>query len=278
MAQSAKVAPLPSEAYQYAAEKGLGVPLKEYKARFLPEIILLSFIIVLAVAIVVVGSVQSVALFNMHPQNATILLFLVVGLLITFGVYFHPTFLTRSMKRITQWRRIRVYTCTDGLLWLTRKTQHGARWDEVVIVMQVIISKNNAYQVSPPIVMVTAKRVGYTINRYFLDAAELGTTIIQETSRYLLPKFTARYQEGETVTFGKLGLDQQGLLWESAQLPWSQVQAIKVAQGTIEIIASDAQSDKLTTWRKINPLALPNSMLFLSLVETILKQKQQSAA
>lgn len=267
MAEPATADSFPPAVCQIAAETRLGVPLKEYQVRFTPEVILYSFLLLLAAGLAIGAAMALMATPAIGLVAALVLAGFIIILILH---YFHD--LPRAIWRIIRWRKVRLYICADGLLFLLQQTRYrGMRWDEVVSITQAITSKGKSYQVSPPVIVQAANGTKFVLHRYFSNAAELSNITVQEISRHLLPKYTARYSEGETVSFGRLGLNQQGLALGNEQLPWSQIQAIRVVQGWIKIIASGDQPGKSTTWRKINPTALPNSFVFLTMTETLLK-------
>lgn len=269
MTESAPAASFPPLVCQIAAETGLGVPLKEYRARFTSEVVIYSFLILLAAGFAV-GAV--LALMAAPAAGLVAALVLAGFIIILILYYFHD--LPGAMWRIIRWRRVRLYVCADGLLFLLQQTRYrGMRWDEVVSITQAITSKGISYQVSPPVIVQAANGTKFVLHRYFSNAAELSNTVVQEISRHLLPKYTARYSEGETVSFGRLGVNQQSLALGDEQVPWSQIKAIRVVQGWIEVIASGAQTGTSTIWRKFNPTALPNSFVFLTMTETILQHR-----
>lgn len=172
---------------------------------------------------------------------------------------------------IESWLRSRglsVQVFADGLV----RSQYGksvvVRWDEIAGVWQAITKHyyNGIY---------TGTTHAYTVqkadgtqtkfNDTLKNVEELGNTIQQEVTKRLLPRAAATYNNGGTVSFGKLAISPMGLSWGDKSLPWAEIQGVQVNKGVLSV----KKQGKWLKWANIPVATIPNLLVALTLIDRI---------
>ena len=92
---------------------------------------------------------------------------------------------------------------------------------------------------------------------------QLGEKIRQRVTRYQLPELLTRYRNGETILFGQLGMNQQGLRWKTHILPWSQFKTYQAKQGRLYFYRKESR----LAWKVVPIASIPNVLVLLSLLQ-----------
>ena len=244
---------LTPEAYQLAATYQLGMPTTEYKPGFsTSKIIGIVTLLVLIVGSIVLGIISSqLAVFLIIAGSSFALLLFVLG----------DTFLSRDK---------RVYVCPGGLLYLHGKITDAIRWDQVEAVWQRVVRRSSFGIKGVEAHLYTLRRndgATFKFDDHLDNVAALGNTIVSETASLLWSRSIAAYQAGQTVAFGRLSLNQQGVSYGKVLLPWQQVKGIQTKQGFIYIQKEGNPSRSLQT---VAASQIPNFNVFMALVDSIL--------
>ena len=253
MIEGQQLPSLTPEAYQMVATYQLGMPTAEYKSVFsTSKIIGIVTLLVLIVGSIVLGIISSqLATFLIITGSSFALLLLVLG----------DAFLSRDK---------RVYVCPGGLLYLHGKKTDAIRWDQVEAVWQRVV-RRTVYGVRGPAAhLYTLRRndgAKFKFDDHLDNVQALGNTIVSETASLLWSRYIAAYQAGQTVTFGRLSLNQQGVSYGKVLLPWHQVKGIQTKQGFIYIQKEGNPSRSLRT---VAASQIPNFNVFMALVDSIL--------
>jgi hypothetical protein len=102
-------------------------------------------------------------------------------------------------------------------------------------------------------------------NKLIKDVEELGNIILENTSFVILPQVRLKYDSGEMVTFGRLGLNKEGLHQKKNKLGWEDIQGVKVSEGYLTV----NKQGKWLRWRNIEASSVPNLHVFLIFVNEI---------
>lgn len=173
---------------------------------------------------------------------------------------------------------LRVYIFAQGLVYVKKGKREAIRWDQIETFYQEItrhsvnsipIRTQHRYTIQ------RADGTVFTFNDWIYKVGELGATLARESTRYLLSKAIATYNNGNPVTFGRLSVNKQGVGFDNEMLLWNQVKDIQIDQGIVWIRMEGDKKGKLKTWRAIKAETVPNPFVFLTLVNTIIKSKQQ---
>ncbi|HEX6480813.1 MAG TPA: DUF6585 family protein [Ktedonobacteraceae bacterium] len=251
---------LTPEAYQVAVMYRLGQPTAEYRPRFtIRKAIGLALLFASGPAFLLLALVSS----------SSIELSGVIALLILSGIGFvTPVWIVVDLVRS---REMRVYVCPAGLLYHAQGTTTAIRWDQVEAFWQRVI-RRYSYGISTGsthrYTILRSDGVTFTFNDRLDHVEALGTTIARETARLLWPRYIASYQAGQTLSFGPISLNQQGVSNGKERLTWQQIKAITLTRGFLSIQQAG------TTARKWNVQAskIPNINLFMTLVNSIVNR------
>lgn len=232
---------IPSEAFQLAAANYLGTPTAVYKAG-IP-----AFELVMSVISFGAGTWVGIAIFSAQSNGTAInpLGVLLFALLIGGWGLLWPI---RYLLNLS----LRVYVCTNGLLWVKGGNTVAIRWDQVESVTQSYTLRRFGFWIPAfftggvfavlalrsmfPVYKVRrADGVQIKLNDGISKVKALGTTVLVETSNALLPRMIASLRAGSSVSFGPVTATQQGLTKGNKTLPWADCEGVGIARGGITI-------------------------------------------
>lgn len=254
------------EAYQFARTYHLGTPGEEYKVRYTKRNVIgmvFSFVVGGCLGIfglvLLTGSAGGEDAISTSVTILTIaLLFIVAALILVL-----PPLLYRSWC---------VFVCSEGFLFKRGSRLDAFRWDQVAAIWQKVTRRyyNGIY---------TGTRHKYTVQHIdgtkviftdrFPDVEALGDVIAREVTNRQIPQMIAAYKAGQTLQFGPLSVNMQGVSNNRELLPWSQVQGISVDQGSVRI----SKEGKLLSWSTVTVSKIPNVFAFIALVNVILNNR-----
>ncbi len=249
---------LTPEASQVAVTFQLGIPTAEYRPRFTTrKAVSIAFLFVVVLGSLVLGIISS-----------QLIAFLIIGVLafalMLMGLM--DAFLSRDK---------RVYVCPAGLLYQHQGKTEAIRWDQVEAFWQRVVRRSSyGIQVGTLHLYTVQRNDGTTFkfNDQLYNVEALGNTIARETARLQLPRFIAAYQAGQTVNFGQIGLNQQGVSNGKELLPWHQIKEIKVNQGFISI---QKEGNNRLRWKTVQASKIPNINVFMALVDSIINNRRR---
>ncbi len=138
----------------------------------------------------------------------------------------------------------------------------GFRWDSIEVRQEAIPFHDTTavtylLTLSGPGAEATIDEEGFARAREWARAIQSAVTATQ------LPAAVAAIDDGETVTFGDLGLSLDALTFRGESFGWADIQLIDARSGHIRI--------KLTgTWRSLAPVStIPNFYIFNELAERL---------
>jgi hypothetical protein len=161
-----------------------------------------------------------------------------------------------------------VYVCKEGFAFTNGKKSEPYRWDSIASVMLDITSYSQYG-------MNTGTTYKYTVRRNdgeklvlddkFIDVDALGNTITQEAAVHMLPRVMADFNAGQTITFGSLSVNQQGVSNGRNILPWSEVSGVFINKGFVIVL----QKGKKSSWANIRVAKVPNVFVLDALVRSL---------
>jgi hypothetical protein len=240
----------------------LGQPITVFKASVARQaaLMIIGFLTIGAGAAVIIVGIL-LALLQRGGFRPGFLLLVPVGALV---VFLGTLLVVHTLRNLS----LRVAIYPDALVRIRHRTVDLYYWDEIESVYQRVMNHyvNGVY---------TGTTYTYTVHRHdgkkavfndqIKNVQSLGELIQQEAMRCLLPRAFARYQDGKSVTFGKIAVDQEGFTYGNAFLPWGEVKGIKLAQGTLVV----SQEGKWLSWCKVNVASIPNLFVLLALLDKI---------
>ncbi|NDJ55306.1 MAG: hypothetical protein GYB68_19720 [Chloroflexi bacterium] len=154
----------------------------------------------------------------------------------------------------------------EGIVDISGQKEVVLRWEDVKE-MYYAVTQHKSYGVN------TYRSHSYTVVSYagdklvygngFSDIEKIGEALASRITATLLPKIIERIQSGETVAFGKLGMNRQGIVKGSQTVPWDEIEEVKLRQGFISI----RKQGKWFNWTGIAVSNTPNVFVFLSLAD-----------
>ena len=254
--------PLTSEAQQVIASYHLGIPTAAYRAKFaIKKAIAVAFLFAVGLGMLAVAILDS----------STVLLSTLIAVVIV-SVLFLAIPIGVVVDALRS-RDIQVYVCPGGLLYLHSGKTEAIRWDQVESFWQKVV-RTSSYGIQTGTThrytLRRSDRAMFKFNDNIGNVEALGNTIAGETARTLWPRYIAAYQAGQTLAFGKISLNQQGVNNGKEWLAWYQVREIQINRGYLSI---KKEGDK--QGRAIPAAEIPNLDVFLALVNGIRSGKQQ---
>lgn len=113
--------------------------------------------------------------------------------------------------------RTKLYLCTDGLLKIYKKKVEVARWDEV---QDFYLSSNG---IVTRLVKLDSSSLAIPQILMGSKGKKINTLISDELTRHLLPGALARYIRGETLRFGLLKVNEQGIYHADVLVAWDRI-------------------------------------------------------
>lgn len=259
---------LPPDIYQAAAAAQLGdQPRAEYRARATRKrliggiiFLILGFVFVASGALALVGQAA-----DSSSTGSFLILALIGVLLLAGGLYY--------LLYGVIYKNWAVYVYDRG--FAHKKGSEAAqpfRWDQIEAVWYYVIRhyRNGIYTGTTHNYRV--RRVdGYEIvlNDRFANVATLGDTVSNQVTGAKMPQVIAAYNAGQTITFGPLSLNRQGIQNANGNLlPWPEIKDVSLQNGYVAV----SKAGKWLRWSTQPVRNIPNVFLFIALVRFILQK------
>jgi hypothetical protein len=157
----------------------------------------------------------------------------------------------------------------QGLARIQGKQVKVTRWDDIDAVWQRITRHYHSGMYTGTTYVYTIQaRNGerFNVSQIYKDIEALGQIIQSEVTARQLPPIVRAYQSGQTVNFGKLSLNTQGLIFKDKQLAWNQIQDLKIDRGYISV---KQEGGRWFNWAQVTADSVPNLFVFLALIDNI---------
>ena len=157
----------------------------------------------------------------------------------------------------------------NGLVRLRGKTVKVTRWDDIDAVWQQITRNyyNGVYTGTTYVYTIqTRNGEKFKITNVYKDVESLGNIMQSEVTKRLLPPMVRAYQSGQTVSFGKLSLSPQGLIYKDKQLAWNEIKDLKIDRGYISV---KKEGGRWSNWASVSAASVPNLLVFLAMIDSI---------
>lgn len=247
----------PLEIQNLASTYQLGAPMAEYRGGFsgrdIGNIILIS-IITIIYGVVWIG----VAADNADFSEIGLIVFLIclAGLAWT---------IINPIIGIS-WR---VYIFNQGFVVSKGGQPDILRWTEIRAMWQQItrryykgIYRGTTHKYT--IERADGRRI--ILNDKFKKVEALGDALSQQITNTMWPHVLAAYNAGNTITFGRLSVSQQGVSNGREFLPWPSIKEIDVRRGYVSV----RKEGKWFDWSHVAVSEIPNYYVFKALTRYIL--------
>lgn len=184
------------------------------------------------------------------------------------------------LRQLAQGSRVRILVFTEGLARFDGQCLLTCRWDEIETVQGIV----KTYRVDLATVgsrFIITVQFGAEGEMHIDGAKEhlagmdvLYQRICAESSRHLLPRFSAAIEAGQTVTFGELGISKSGLHWGRHVLAWDDTENIEFKDG---LRIRNPNTWPLHPWVRLVDFAIPNQPVFLRLSEHYVRANKQDS-
>jgi hypothetical protein len=185
-----------------------------------------------------------------------------------------------SILAIVQWRYkhhfcVAVYQA--GLIYSRPREVIAIRWEDITaIIQQHRQSTLNGVPLGMfyTFIIQTATGRSFKFTNMVEEIALLGTHIQRATFPHLYSQALTRYQQGQIVSFGKLGINHAGLQLGQKKLAWPQLRDITLQDDSVRI----RQQSKWLAWRSISITDVANIHVALPLIEEVAAHHRQYTA
>lgn len=269
---------LSSQAYQLSAMHHLGEPVEEFHAYFGKKCVTLLLYILIGSAIIF-GAFALLA----HLSIASGILAAIVTALIFVGLLFLYVVLTSlfDLVNILLFLPWHVYVCVEGLVSTRAGRTKVFRWDQITEAWQKAVhirfrSGGSETELRSTLRYKVRCKDGITgtFNQTLDKIQQLGTILINQSGRYLLPQALAAYNAGNTVAFGPLQASTQGIGYRQKLVSWEQVRYVGTEAGKVVVFVKNYSR----AYFRVNVAKVPNLAVFLTLANAVLKTQEAKKA
>jgi hypothetical protein len=100
------------------------------------------------------------------------------------------------------------------------------------------------------------------------NSKDMGVQMMREIIKIHLPLAKAAYDAGQTLSFGKINVDRQGLNNGKEMVPWSQIGRVTTQQGIVCI----EKDGRVIKWSSVKSAEVPNLAVLMTLVSHIVQR------
>jgi hypothetical protein len=180
---------------------------------------------------------------------------------------FFPLMVAFWAVRALRTFNVRCYVFKNGFIYARGRKYRVVRWDQIVAVFQKHAagrySSSHTYTVR--VQEGREIQIGDAVNRVI----DLGAMIQREVTKLLLPRAIASYKSGETLSFGKVNVNRQGVNNGKEMIPWDQIDAIEVRSGLIVV----QKYGRVMKWSTVREHETPNVYILQNLVDYAVKNR-----
>jgi hypothetical protein len=250
MAQTIQAMPgqqAPGEIYQQAAMSGLGDLAAAYKPKYTNPL----FIVGLALVILVVDIVAIVVIYE-------------IGFIVYYLVAVPIIAIIWAINTL-RYCNLRVYVFTNGFIRARGRNGDVVRWDQVQAIWEKVRQSR-----SGGVFTYTVQRNDgqvFVQGSPLRNSRDMGLRMMREITSIHLPAAQAAYNAGQTLSFGKVNVNMQGLNNGKELVPWDQIGRLTTKQGKLCIEKNGQQ----ITWSSVKSAEVPNLSVLMALVNYVVQ-------
>nr|BBH92311.1 hypothetical protein KTA_05100 [Thermogemmatispora argillosa] len=274
--QTRQPLPVPPDVEQAARSADLGLPQKHYRPSILVG--LEDFLIMPEIALYLSLGYLIVAIILRHNNilellyEYFIILLLMAGFLLILGFPFFLLALFLYLFR-GSWG---VYVYERGFIYKRGRRVKAWLWDQIMAVWQEVSKETRMISAGDSLIEYSKTNRFYILQikdskNFIFDIKlakmqELIDFLDERIKNRLLPQVIAAFEAGETVTFGALRLNREGVSWKDKTILWVEIRAMTLTDTTLII----EKTDKKKAYWDLSPM--PNISLFRSLKDHIFQR------
>ncbi|HLI70608.1 MAG TPA: DUF6585 family protein [Ktedonobacteraceae bacterium] len=238
---------VPGEIYQQAAMNGLGDLVAAYKPRYTNPF----FIIGLALVILVVDIIAVVVIYE-------------IGFIVYYLVAVPIIAIIWAIGTLS-YCNLRVYIFTNGFIRARGVKGDVVRWDQV----QAIWERVRQSRSGGTFIYNVQRNDGrvFVLGSPLQNSRDMGLRMMREITRLHLPAAQAAYNAGQTLSFGKVNVNAQGLNNGKELVPWDQIGRLTTKQGKLCIEKNGRQ----IVWSSVKSSEVPNLSVLIALVNYVVQ-------
>lgn len=244
---------LPDAIYQQAAVHDLGQLVTVYKPRFSNPF----FILVIALLIAAIDVAAVVALY--YAGWVVYYLFAIPVIAIVWAANALFNF------------NLRVYLFANGFIRTRGQRGEAVRWDQVQAIWEKVTQTYYTRTLMYTAHMYTVQRSDGKVlkqGRGLQNSRDMGLRMMREIRKVLLPTVRTAYEAGQTLSFGPISVNMQGLSRGKELIPWSEVGSITLKQGTVCVEKNGRQ---LRWSSPVKAADVPNLSVLIALVNHVVQ-------
>ncbi len=146
---------------------------------------------------------------------------------------------------VCRWEDVETVWRIPGINWYARRQQH------------ILPQRLWAYTIQ------LRDGVKYTLTRLNIKQESLGKIIKEQVVPLQLPAIADAFQAGQTLTFGRVRVSQQGITVDTHLLPWPQVKSVSL-EGNRLVVYNITQRKP---WQRLQAKHIPNLFLLFALAD-----------
>lgn len=236
---------MPNELYQQAANSELGEVTAVYKPRFSNPLVIIGIVL----GILILDIVAIVISYFIGYILYILIVIPFLAIIWAFGALGSSN--------------LRVYLFTNGFIAARGKKGDVFRWDQIQAVWEKVTTNRSGNAFTYTVQRNDGKTT--KISSQLVKVRDLGVQIMREVMRIQLPQAKAAYNGGQTLSFGKVNVNLQGVNNGKELVPWDQIGNMTVAQGSI-LIGKDGRQLK---WSTVKAADVPNLSVLIALVNQV---------
>jgi hypothetical protein len=237
---------IPPAVYQQASVYNLGTPTGIFKPRFANPLAIIG----IALGITIADIIVLVAILMAAGYLFYILITIPIAAII---------WMIAALSHCNQ----RIYTFTQGLIETRGSVQDISRWEHIETVWVKVVKSYSKTSYTYTVRRTDGKTFKFT--SYLQNVVQLGGIIQQELVRAQMPRVTQAYNAGNTISFGPVNVNMQGLNNGKELIPWDQINSIVVRNGVLNV----EKDGRFLRWSSIKAQNVPNIALLQELVSYI---------
>lgn len=242
---------VPGEIYQQAAMGGLGELLAAYKPKYSNPLIIIG----IALAGIIVDIVATVAIYA--AGWIVFYLYIIPFLILAWAIYALASC------------NLRVYVFTSGFIRAKGRQGEVIRWDQIQAIWESVTRSSYSYRNTLTYTYTVQRNDGKIFKQGspLQKSDAMGASIKREVVKIHLPLAKAAFQAGQTLSFGSINVDSQGVNNGKEMIPWNQIVRLSISQGKVVVEQSGLQ----LRWTAVKSAEVPNLSVLISLVNFVVQ-------
>ncbi|HEY7414702.1 MAG TPA: DUF6585 family protein, partial [Ktedonobacteraceae bacterium] len=160
---------------------------------------------------------------------------------------------------------LRVYTFTNGFIRARGRKGEVVRWDQIQAIWEKV--RQSRYGTHFTYTVQRSDNQIFKQGSPLQNSRDMGLSMMREVLKLQLPAAKAAYDAGQTLSFGKITVNQQGLNNGKELVPWNHVSRMAVQRGNA-IIEKDGHP---INWSSVKSAEVPNLSVLLALVKYVVQ-------